>query len=486
MGVARNAGYNIAGTLIPLVVSVATVPLYIRVVGVERYGVLALCWLILGFLGFLNFGMGPAIAQRLASLAEAPEAEREQVFWAGTWLSLAMGAVGAALVLLIGGGYFQSLSSVPSSFSAEIRQALPWLALMMPIVLVGGVFSGALQGRAQFLTMNLLNCAGSVLMSLLPLGAALWLGPRLATLIGASVAGRVLILAFTYLACARTVPAKHVRRPQPALMRRLAAFGGWVTITSLLVPIVVTMDRFVIGAVAGAAAVTIYTIPYNLVSRMTILGGSLASALYPRFATATPTEADDLAAEGASALVSLLTPLTVLLIATLGPFLQLWIGHDLAGRSAPVAYVLVFGFWVNSTAQIPYVFLEARGRPELNAIVHIVYVIPYLAVLYFCLSTFGVLGAAMAWTMRSFFDPVLYVLAGNFRRVLPIIAPPGLLVAGATAVALICPWTSTLHWVLLALLLCASLLLSLRFMPDSARAQFRRALSQLRVRDRFA
>jgi O-antigen/teichoic acid export membrane protein len=486
MSIAKHTSYNIAGALVPMAVSIVTVPLYLKAVGIERYGVLALCWLILGFVGFLNLGMGPAVAQRLASMAEASDDERERVFWSGVWLSFAMGGLGALLVLLLGRVYFEQLSGASSAFTAEIHQALPWLALMMPLVLVSGVLTGALQGRARFLAMNAVNSSASVLMSLLPLAVAWLIGPRLDGLIAAAMAGRAITFAFAFAAVARAVPLRRLRRPEPQLMRRLAAFGGWVTITSLIVPIVATLDRFLIGGMLGAAAVSIYAIPYNLVSRIGIVPTSLASALFPRFAGAAGAEADDLLAEGAAALVSLLTPLAILIIAALGPFLHLWIGQDLGALAAPVGYVLVGGFWVNSTAQLPYAFLESRGRPDLNAKLHLAYVVPYLTLLYFALQALGVLGAAAAWSLRSCFDPTLYALAGSFRRIVPSLAPGAVLVVLAMAAALIFPWTSPVHWLLLAALFGLSLLLAVRLMPSSVRAQLRRLGSFIPATDRQA
>jgi O-antigen/teichoic acid export membrane protein len=474
MGIARNAGYNLAGAVIPLAVSIVTVPFYIRAVGVERYGVLSLCWLILGFMGFLNLGMGPAVAQRLASLHSAPGEERARAFWTAIWLNMALGVVAAVAVLMLGAAYFQTFSRASSQFMGEIRHAMPWLALMIPTVMLSGVMSGALQGRERFLALNLINSVSSVLMSVLPLAAALFVSARLDVLIVAAMAGKVAALVLTYGACARAVPLGRPHRPVPRLMRQLVSFGGWVTITSLLVPIVVTMDRFVIGALIGPAAVSIYSIPFNLISRINILPVSLAGALFPRFAAAEGSDAADLQAEGVSALVSILTPASILMIAALGPFLHIWIGPRLAAQAMPLGYIFVTGFWMNSIAHVPYAYLEARGRPDLIAKLHIAYLVPYLGVLYFCLSRFGVVGAAVAWSVRSFFDPTLFILAGTFRRVMPKVAAPALLVYAAMAVALLFSWTGWAHWLLLAVLFAASALISVRLAPALVRERLNR------------
>jgi O-antigen/teichoic acid export membrane protein len=476
MSIAKHTGYNIAGALSPLAVSLLTVPLYIRVVGVERYGILALCWLVLGFMGFLNLGMGPAVAQRLASLRDGTDRERGEAFWTGIWLNILLGAIGALIVYVFADAYFKRMLLSSTALGLEIRGSVGWLALMVPLALLSSVASGALMGRERFLVLNLIGSASSVLMALLPLGWAMVAGPELGGLLAAALVGRALALAMMLVACSRAVPIRQIHRPVPALMGKLLSFGGWVTVSSLITPLISTIDQFMIGAWIGAAAVSVYSIPYNVVSRVTILPGSLASALFPRFAATETEAAAELQAESLASLLALMTPAAIALLAILGPFLRVWIGRELADQSTVIAYILLAGFWINSTAHIPYAYLQASGRPDLIAKLHLAYLLPYFALLYLGLSWLGLAGAALAWSIRSFFDPVLYIFAGSFRRVLPIILPQGLVVLAATIAAAVFPWTGWLHWLLIIGLFALSTILSFRMLPHSARGQIDRLL----------
>ena len=95
-----------------------------------------------------------------------------------------------------------------------------------------------------------------------------------------------------------------------------------------------------------------------------------------------------------------MTPLIVVGILVMEPFLSWWIAPAFAQQSAPVGQLILVGFWANGFALIPYAQLQARGRPDLVAKCHLGEVLPYFALLYLGLSAFGMIGAAAAFSLR--------------------------------------------------------------------------------------
>ena len=81
MALARNSILNLMPTLTGVVVSIATVPFYLSIVGTERYGALLLALVLLGYFGQADFGLGRAITQRLSSMPDASQEERASVVW---------------------------------------------------------------------------------------------------------------------------------------------------------------------------------------------------------------------------------------------------------------------------------------------------------------------------------------------------------------------------------------------------------------------
>ncbi len=58
---AGNGMLNLVGQVLPLAIGLVVIPILVRDLGVERFGVLALIWLIVGYFSLFDFGLGKAI-----------------------------------------------------------------------------------------------------------------------------------------------------------------------------------------------------------------------------------------------------------------------------------------------------------------------------------------------------------------------------------------------------------------------------------------
>lgn len=418
MSIRRNTIFNLAGSVLPLVISLATVPFYLKLIGDVRYGILAIVWMLLDYFGFFDLGIGKATANQMARLGESPASERKTVFWTGVAVNAVLGIVGG-LVLWGGGdyllgGYFAA--KVSASMHEELRSALPWLALSIPVATISAVCIASLEARERFLSLNRLQVSGAALYQLLPLGIAWWQGPTLNLLIAAAVSARIATSLPLFLSCCRHVPLQGFPRFSSALLKPLFSYGGWVTLTALVSPLLISLDRFLIGSQLGLAAVTHYTVPFTLVNKFQIIPASLSRTLFPRFSQMSWDESARMAHESVLGLVTVITPLIVAGIVLMKPFLTLWIGADLAELSAPVGEVLLVGVWINSLAFVPFGMLQAQQRPDVVGKFHVLELIPYIAALWAGLSFFGVQGAAWVWVMRVTVDAILLFSAVGLGR----------------------------------------------------------------------
>jgi O-antigen/teichoic acid export membrane protein len=101
--------------------------------------------------------------------------------------------------------------------------------------------------------------------------------------------------------------------------------------------------------------------------------------------------------------------------------LGLWLGGEFAENSGRVLQWLAVGVLINSVAQVPFTVVQAAGRPDLTAKLHLIELPFYLVAVGWLIVAFGIEGAAIAWVARVSVD--LIVLLALTLRIMPASAP---------------------------------------------------------------
>src|SRR5262249_56223710 len=90
-----------------------------------------------------------------------------------------------------------------------------------------------------------------------------------------------------------------------------------------------------------------------------------------------------------------------------GVVLAGWVGPEFADHGAPVLRILAIGVLCNGLAYVPSGFVQAVGRPDLAAKLHLAEVGPYALAVWLLARGFGIAGVAVAWTLRVLADLIL-------------------------------------------------------------------------------
>lgn len=408
MNIRRDTLYNLAGSLAPVVLLLATVPLFLDALGAARYGVLSIVMLLTGALGVFDLGLGQATAYKIARSEKAGSDESGRVLWTAVALNIGFGLFGAAMLYLVGPLLFQQVFNIPAELIDELMTTLPWIAAAIPLVTLEGVFAGTLMGKSMFLALNVRAVLGSMLVQIVPLAAVLLFGADLTIAIPATVTARFLsVLLFAFIAFRSINALGGPRFGERALFKELLSYGGWVTLGKTLLQVIANLDRFVIASVLTPVAVTLYTVPFQLVVKGAVIPRALGNALFPRFAQRSPEEANALAMRAIRTNLALMTPLCLTGIALLKPFLSVWIDPDFAADASLVGYLIALSVWFNSVAVVAINVLEARGRPKETFLVSAVQAPPFVILTLVGVHLAGIVGVALARNVRSFLDITL-------------------------------------------------------------------------------
>jgi O-antigen/teichoic acid export membrane protein len=101
-------------------------------------------------------------------------------------------------------------------------------------------------------------------------------------------------------------------------------------------------------------------------------------------------------------------PMILLLIIFAGDVLGLWLGREWALKTTLVFQILAIGIFLNALAQIPANLLDGIGRPDLRTKTLLFYMPVYIGMLWLLVAQFGIVGAALAWTLRAVLELLLF------------------------------------------------------------------------------
>lgn len=430
---------NLAGEVAPFLVALVALPIVIRALGVDRYGVLTLSMMVVGYFGLFDLGLGRAATKFIAEAVASSEQEKiPDLFWTSLFLMLAFGAAGSVLVAALAPWLVYDVLKIPSRLRPESLHAFYLLALSMPFVISGGSLGGTLSALQRFDLINAVRVPSGIFSYVGPL-LVLPFSHSLGWLVAMVVAVRLAGWFATLWLCFRAVPAlRREIHPRSAAVRPMVSFGSWITVSTVIGPIMAYFDRFLIGAMLSMAAVAYYAVPFQVAGKLGVVSGAMEGVIFAAFSGSfarNPARAT-LIFERATRYTLLALFVPVLLLVALAPEgLAVWLGHPFAAHSAGVLRWLAVGTFVNCLASAPYGLVQAAHRPDLTAKLHVAEVPFYLALLWWMLPRYGIVGAAIAWTARVTVEIVFLLIIAH--GLLPLAAPAINRLAKMAALALV-------------------------------------------------
>lgn len=413
---ARNTALNLLGQALPFAVGFVTIPYVIRGLGTDRFGVLAVAWLLLGYFSLFDLGLGRATTKFVAECLGRKELERiPQLVWTSLGSQVAFGLLGSLIVGALTPLLVTRILRIPPVLLGETQNTFFLLAAGLPLVLATNALRGVLEAVQRFDLVNYVKVPANILVFLLP-AIAIPFGLRLPGIVLLLVIARGGAVVAYLVCCLRLFPALARQFVfERGLLRSLLGYGGWLTVSSVVSPILNYLDRFFIASLLTITALGYYTPPYEVLIRLQILPASLVATLFPAFAvlgaSGSAERMSDLFMRSLKFLVLILGPVTALAVVYARGFLWLWLGPDFAEKSTAPLQFLALGVLINSFAFIPACLLQARNRPDVTAKVNLLLLVPYLGILWVFIPRWGLSGAAMAWALRATLDAGLLFAA---------------------------------------------------------------------------
>jgi O-antigen/teichoic acid export membrane protein len=384
--------------------------------------------MLLGYFGMFDFGLAQSTTRFVAQAVAAQPGKIAALARGSALLHAALGLAGGALFAVVAPWLARAVFNVPAALHAETETALYWLAASVPALVLTAALRGVLEGLQRFDAVNVIRIPAAMVNYAGP-AVALAFGNGLPLVVGVIVVARYAVLAAYALAVQRALPPGTARMERGDLAR-LASYGGWLTASSFLGPLIMGADRFVIAAAVSVGAVAFYVTPYEVITKTWILSASLLGAMFPVFAGMAAREPAAMrgACRGAGLyLLAAAAPIVLVLIGSADLLLYWWLGDDFRAQSTRVAQLLALGILVNVVAQAPLTALNAMGRADVTTGIALVELPVYVAAIWYAAARYGIDGVAAVWAVRAALDAAVLFAAAH------VLLPAGPAAAGRYA-----------------------------------------------------
>jgi O-antigen/teichoic acid export membrane protein len=315
---------------------------------------------------------------------------------------IGLGMIGFLFLMILTPWLVETSLRIPEPLLNETKQTFYLLAISIPIVIITTGLRGVLEAHQRFDLINFVR---------VPMGFFTFIGPvavlpfskSLVALVSVLVIGRFFACIVHVIFCFRIIPSIGQEiRIKRCMIRPLFSFGGWLTVSNIVGPMMLYMDRFFIASMISVTAVAYYTTPYEVLIKLLIIPTAILGVMFPAFTHAfaqNTLHVRYLYYQTMKHMAFILIPIVLFILFFSERALTLWINADFAHNSLHVSQILALGVFINSFGHISQSLIQASGRPDITAKLHLIQLPLYLIYLRILLS-YGITGVAIAWLIR--------------------------------------------------------------------------------------
>jgi O-antigen/teichoic acid export membrane protein len=422
-----NLAANFLGRGWYALMSLLFVPLYIRFMGMEAYGLVGLFVSLQALFAMFDFGLGATFTREIARYSARGDRHQEALDLART-LEVLYWAIGIAigcLILALSGLIARYWVRAERLDAVSISHAVVLMGLVFMLQWPTNLYAGGLRGLQRQVLLNIINAS---LATMRGIGAVLilWLiSPSIHAFLAWQVCVSLLQTLATGFGLWLNLP-KTGQRPgiRIELLKTVWPLAARLSALSVVILLLSQLDKVILSKVVSLTAFGYYALASQVASTMSVPMAPVSEALFPKMsqlaAQRSTVELGRLYHRGAQSSALALFPVAGLLLVFPKEVLFLWTGDSvLVANAWLLVAILSFGVVLNCSVMGMLDLLQMSCgwlKPALcSRVLAFVLLGPAMVGMA---STYGAIGAALTWLM-IYCCYLLVTPHFAFKRLLP-------------------------------------------------------------------
>jgi O-antigen/teichoic acid export membrane protein len=421
----KNIAANFAGSIWQAVMGLAFIPIYIKFMGIESYGLIGIFSTLQVIFGLLDAGLGSTLTREMARLSALPHKGQEmrnlvrtlETFYWG--IAVLVGITIVVLSPIIAHHWIKTGQLSPKT----IEQAILIMGFVMVFQMQIGFYAGGLMGLQKQVLVNVINVCMSTLRGV---GAILilWLvSPTIQAFllwqVGISIINSFFLVFFLW----RRLPLGEEKAVfQKQLLKGIWRFSAGMSGISILAVILTQLDKIILSKILSLEMFGYYVLASVVAMSLSRLFIPVFLSIYPRFTQLVSINDQDglrrLYHKGCQFMSVLILPVAIVIALFSYEIILLWTQNPAtAERTHLLVSLLICGTALNGLMNLPYALQLAFGWTSLSLFKNIISMILFVPLIIYMTNHYGVTGAAIAWFALNTSD-IVFVIPLMHRRIL--------------------------------------------------------------------
>lgn len=408
MSLKKNIIANYASQLYVAGIGILILPLYIKYMGAEAYGLVGFFTMLQAFFAMLDLGLTPTISRQSARYhgGALNPLEYKQLHRALSVIFFTMAVIGGGLLFFASGYISNSWLNIEQLNLVEVNLAVKIMAVSVALRWLCGLYRGVITGAEKLVWLSFYNITIATLRFVVVLPVMWWLGATPTVFFIYQLMVAVLELFIIYFKSSFLLPSKKEISGEIGWsfkpVKSVLKFSLTIAFTSSVWVLITQTDKLILSGILSLTDYGYFTLAVMLAAGIMLLASPITAAVMPRMAR--------LHAEGkqielintyknATQLVAVIAgAATITIISCAYNIIFAWTGDELlAAKAAPILKLYAAGYGLLSIGAFPYYLQYAKGNLRYHLIGNIILLLLLFPALIIIAKEYGAIGAGWVW-----------------------------------------------------------------------------------------
>lgn len=409
MSLKKNLIANLVGQIWVAVMGIAFIPIYIRVLGAESFGLIALHTVLQASLNLFTAGLTPALGREMARYTARKHDHKSirNLLFSVEIVLILLAIIFICSIIAISDWMSENYLADTEIDAAIISNVFIILAFVASFRMIEGIYRSTLVGLQRQLNFNVINCALALCRGVFGAISIIFLSPTIIVFFSSQlIVGIIAVIILRYAALRALPQIVYLPRFDIKALKKIAKYAGGTFLISLSVLLISQTDKAILPALTTMKNFAFYTVAATAAASLSLISAPVAQAFQPRMVQLIETGRTAKLRElfhVSSQLMSVLTgSISIIIFLYAKWILSIWLGDsDIVHEATPILKLLIIGTFFNCMLVMPYILQLAHGWTSLTVYINFAIAAITVPSLVYFVPRYGINASAIIWLLLN-------------------------------------------------------------------------------------